>query len=328
MAADEERYALQYSTCEQLSGDEAANKYNTHMNTNSQTTHRTNVADEYVPWRFGHQRLKRLLENAACEPRVIREAIQMALASMSNGDPDEQLNAQVTTANLTPADVEHVLECAIRGAEMVIYQARQNPRVTTLQESRALNLIRNALWLPLPKDTKASEPKSSTKQAIRIAELVEGDWITNAWHEAGHVIVLLHYGYHAKARIWGGSRRRMDTTAIKGRTRWHNSPELSRFGLSVFGWAGTIAEKFVDEAEADAKDSWDACGSGDTSDLSATDQGHIYSHHQTWRTFKTAAGILITNYEQLKTIADELRRTHVWDSRRSKSKTLVASICG
>ena len=295
------------------------------MKTTKATTQRTSVADENAPWRFGHQQLKRLLENSKSEPRVIRVAIQIALTSMSNDSQDQQLDAPVTTANLTPADIEHVLAFAIEVVEDAFWHDQKHSAVPRTLESRALNLVRNALWLPLPEN---DEPEPSPEQTKRIAELVGDDWINTAWHEAGHVIVLLHYGYEAKADVSDSGLRRMDTSAIKGRTRWHNSPELSAFGISVFGWAGTIAEKLLEEPEADAGELWDACGSGDTSQLSGTDQCHIYSHHQIWRTFKTAARILSKHHHHVKAIAEALLKNHRWSSRTRKSEKIVASICG
>lgn len=286
---------------------------------------RTTITDENAPWRFGHQQLKHLLENSKSEPRVIRQAIEMALASMSDSTQDQGFDAPVTTANLTPADIEHVLAFAVEGAEAAFWDARKKSKVPRTQESRALNLVRNALWLPPPAD---SEPETSPERSKRIAELESEDWINTAWHEAGHAIVLLHYGYHAEARVWDTGLRRLDTSAIRGRTEWFNLPELHCFGLSVFGWAGTIAEKLLAQPEADAGELWDDCGSGDTSQLSDSDQRHLYSHHQTWRTFKTATRILSKHHQHLKTIAEALQKKHCWSSRTRKSEKLVASICG
>jgi hypothetical protein len=217
------------------------------------------------------------------------------------------------------------LEFAIEGAEAAFWHDHKHSAVPRTLESRALNLIRNALWLLLPEN---SEPEPSPEQSKRIAELVEADWVRCAGHEAGHAIVLLHFNYPAEARVWDGGLRRIDTSAILGRTEWINQPELSSFGLSVFGWAGTIAEKLLEEPEADAGELWDACGSGDTSQLSDTDQCHIYSHSQTWRSFKTAARILSKHHQHLKAIAEALQKNRRWSSRWRKSETLVASICG
>lgn len=184
---------------------------------------------------------------------------------------------------------------------------------------------------------RPSAPRNAVVKKVskqRLAELMEKDLSLIAWHEAGHCIVLDHFGYLAKLCIWDNGERALEKQSVFGRVKFMNLPELSGYELSVFGWAGLIAEKLEADPKQDADTLEFNVDWEDMEGLSGTDRANIHSHFQKRRTCKTAARILIKKYGQLKVLANEVRRRFVWNghtsitySRRWKPYVQLAECC-
>lgn len=147
-----------------------------------------------------------------------------------------------------------------------------------------------------------------------------------AFHEAGHALVLHHFGYHWEANLirvgdptaqnmaWGGQVRSLGLRV-----------QATTFRVSVIGWAGPVAEylAFGDRdgerpptqwGEVCVFDFWDYMINCGIDELSATDQEWIRGDSRLWRTLNTAWNICLKRSDLLLKIVDQLEHRGFSDS--------------
>jgi hypothetical protein len=130
---------------------------------------------------------------------------------------------------------------------------------------------------------------------------IEDDLAGVAWHEAAHVIVARHFGLTAWADLVFQGMPTIESRAYTGQTKHLRTTPFRR---ACIGWAGELAEALLRaettrEPRDEVLDMVFDC-SNDLAESSATDQDAVGGHGQKWRACKTAHGILIRRYEQLR----------------------------
>lgn len=87
---------------------------------------------------------------------------------------------------------------------------------------------------------------------MSLKEVAEREKRNAAFHEAGHAVILRHFGGEGQARIWPNKSGNPDEKTWIGHFQLFDPPPLPReqWGVSV-GLAGLIAEYIADDVEFD-----------------------------------------------------------------------------
>jgi hypothetical protein len=142
-------------------------------------------------------------------------------------------------------------------------------------------------------------------------QLLDMDREWAAHHEAGHFVVVRQFSVDSvESRIWETEEGpSLGDNGVVGTTEFFAMRGASNFRFAVVAWAGCLAEELVDRTFEEWKDDlwwfWEASGE---LDISPKDKAAIEAHPMRWRSFKTAAAMIIKRRAELEKVAGDLER--------------------
>jgi hypothetical protein len=157
---------------------------------------------------------------------------------------------------------------------------------------------------------------------IDLAKLREHDKSGAAYHEAGHLVVAIHFRITCWCHIKDERPGTLEEVAFSGQARFGcGEHTLVPFRAAAIGWAGVLASAILRgmDTEEAIQDVWEIYESLEW-EISPTDLASINRHPMRWRTCTTAARILAHNLPLLHHIAGELLKHGLYPHEQTPDK--------
>jgi hypothetical protein len=216
---------------------------------------------------------------------------------------------------------------------------KQNQKRRRQLRSRFLAVLQLRRKVLADEEVKQGTKESKSRPApsdivpgtkVTYERLANEDRRIAAFHEAGHFVVAKHFkARDVDSTIWEAEEAvTLTDHKFRGHTKILAMPGAVTFRLAVVAWAGCLAETLADRPfEQWQPDDLLWCFEDqDDLGLSDTDKREIDAYQMRWRSFKTAAGILIKRRSELQKVARDLQELGFVAARQGKYITHRAGV--